>query len=109
MILGTFSCELRTPNDCGDCKLTEGSANCTVLNTLKNCALNSVLHRSLKRNRRDSATSRFHRDIPRSWPPAPLVVSIPTIAGRNELNTANGLANRFRPEPPVAPLPLIPT
>lgn len=58
---------------------------------MKSCALKVVLHRSLKRNLRDSATSRFQRDSPRSWPQAPLVVSIPTIAGRNELNTANGL------------------
>src|SRR5215471_13046298 len=26
-ILGAFSCELSTPNDCGDCRLTDGSAN----------------------------------------------------------------------------------
>src|SRR5215475_2297199 len=34
---------------------------------------------------------------------------MPTIAGRNELNTANGLANRFRPVPPDAGLLLMPT
>src|SRR5260370_6000674 len=109
MILGTFNCELSTPKDCGDCRLTDGSANCTVLNALKSCALNRALQRSLTLNRRESATSRFHRDKPRSWPPPALVVSMPTMAARQELKTAKGSAKRFRPLPPLAALLLMPT
>ncbi len=39
---GEFNCELSTPNDCGDCRLTDGLANITSLNVLKSCALNVV-------------------------------------------------------------------
>src|ERR1051326_3207887 len=108
-IRGTFNCVLSTPKPCGDCRFTDGSANCTTLKALKTCALKVVLQRSLKRNFREIARSTFQRGRPRSCPPAPLVVSMPTIAGRNELNTATGLPNRFKPLPPRAGSPLTPT
>src|SRR6516165_5820228 len=109
MILGTFNCELITPKDWGDCRLIDGSANCTVLKALKSWALKVVLQRSLTRNLLEIATSGFHRERPRSWPPPALVVSMPTMAGRNELKTVRGSANRLRPVPPAVGLLLMPT
>src|SRR5260370_27435394 len=108
-IRGEFNCELRTPKACGDCRLTEGSANCTTLNTLKSCALNVALPRSVKLNLRESARSTSQRGRPRNWPPAPLLVSTPTTAGRNELNTASGFPKRLSPLPPFTGSPLTPT